>query len=112
LFAIFISINLDTTGTEAPKLFRQIRQKSRSMLRKLTDWQMISESWTIPKLGVNCKIIFKCYIFSCCFLYRQQRQTTARKLCHDTERFLKDLKDLHQNDPPETPVSYAHALQT
>lgn len=30
----------------------------------------------------------------------QQRQTTARKLCHDTERFLKDLKDL---PAPETP---------
>merc|ERR1711976_161604 len=30
----------------------------------------------------------------------QQRQATARKLCHDTERFLKDLKDLPQ---PETP---------
>lgn len=34
--------------------------------------------------------------------FRQQRQTTARKLCHDTERFLKDLKDIPQ---PETPVS-------
>ena len=47
------------------------------------------------------------YIFMF-FLYRQQRQTTARKLCHDTERFLKDLKDL---PPPETPVSYDHEFQ-
>jgi len=30
----------------------------------------------------------------------QQRQTTARKLCHDTERFLKDLKDLPQPESP------------